>query len=493
MYSNEMVWLAKSAIRLNILPKMSNRHGLITGASGTGKTITLKVMAESFSDMGVPVFLADIKGDLAGMCKPGLDSLAMQKRIARFDIADWKYKTFPTRFWDIYGEFGHPVRTTVSEMGPLLLSRLMQLSDIQNDVLNIIFRIADDKGLLLVDLKDLRAMLRYVGDHRTEFTTEYGNMSTASVGSIQRALLSLEDQGGDIFFGEPAIDIFDWIKTDSGGRGFINIFHSVKLVQNPTLYATFMLYLMSELFEQMPEVGDLDKPRIVFFFDEAHLLFNEAPKILLQKIEQVIRLIRSKGVGIYFISQSPSDIPDTVLSQLSNRVQHALRAYTPAEQKAVRVAAQTFRPNPAFETESAISELGVGEALVSFLDEEGRPGIVERAFILPPQSQMGAIEDQDRNAIIKSSDLLHKYGKTIDRDSAFESLERTKKQEAAELESSQEAAEVERRSSKQPAASKKTANAANKALTRAANSAMNTIGREVGKSIIRGLFGSIRW
>lgn len=509
MELNGKIWLAKSDEKVFLEPKMANRHGFIAGASGTGKTITLKVLAESFSQLGVPVFLADIKGDLAGMCKAGVHSESMEKRINKLGIEDWRYRVFPTRFWDIYGEYGHPVRTTVSEMGPMLLSRLMDLSDVQSDVLNLVFKIADDKELLLIDIKDLKAMLRYVGENRAEFSAEYGNMSAQSLGAIQRSLITLEDEGGAEFFGEPAIDIRDWMQRDEQGRGYINVLHSVKLVQNPTLYATFMLFLMSELFEKLPERGDAEKPEMVFFFDEAHLLFSDAPKVLVQKIEQVVKLIRSKGVGIYFISQSPSDIPDSVLAQLSNRVQHALRAYTPSEQKAVKAAAQTFRTNPAFDTQTAIMELGVGEALVSCLDENGVPGIVQRAFILPPQSRMGTITDEERRAVIDASGMKQKYDKAIDNFSAYEYFEQQneeqekEEQEAAEKAAKQAAKEEKKaaksakstttkRTSATAKAAKKTKSAASKAMTRVTNSAMSTIGREIGRSIIRGIFGSIK-
>lgn len=509
MELNGKIWLAKSDEKVFLEPKMANRHGFIAGASGTGKTITLKVLAESFSQLGVPVFLADIKGDLAGMCKAGVHSESMEKRINKLGIEEWRYRVFPTRFWDIYGEYGNPVRTTVSEMGPMLLSRLMDLSDVQSDVLNLVFKIADDKELLLIDIKDLKAMLRYVGENRAEFSAEYGNMSAQSLGAIQRSLITLEDEGGAEFFGEPAIDIRDWMQRDEQGRGYINVLHSVKLVQNPTLYATFMLFLMSELFEKLPERGDAEKPEMVFFFDEAHLLFSDAPKVLVQKIEQVVKLIRSKGVGIYFISQSPSDIPDSVLAQLSNRVQHALRAYTPSEQKAVKVAAQTFRTNPVFDTQTAIMELGVGEALVSCLDENGVPGIVQRAFILPPQSRMGTITDEERRAVIDASDMKQKYDNAIDNFSAYEYFEQQneeqeKEEQAAAEKTAKQAAKEEKKAAKSAKstttkrtstaakAAKKTKSAASKAVTRVTNSAMSTIGRELGRSIIRGIFGSIK-
>ena len=425
MYTENKVWMAKSEEnKLFLLPSMANRHGLIAGATGTGKTITMKVMAESFSEMGVPVFLADIKGDLSGMCKPGKDSEDMQERIARFGIEGWQYKSFPTRFWDIFGEVGHPVRVTVSSMGPVLLARLLGLTEIQTGVLNIVFKVADDNGLLLLDLKDLRAMLAYVGENRKELTLEYGNVSTASVGAIQRALLAFEGEGGELFFGEPELDIRDWMRTDMSGRGYINILSSRKLIQSPTVYATFLLWMLTELYERLPEVGDLEKPRMIFFFDEAHLLFNDMPKALVQKIVQVVKLIRSKAVGVYFISQSPSDIPDDVLAQISNRVQHALRAYTPAEQKAVRAAARAFRKNPDFDTEEAIMELGVGEALVSFLDEDGIPCVVERASILPPQSLMGAADGEEVQKLVVTDEFDVKYREMVDRDSAYEMLNR---------------------------------------------------------------------
>ena len=410
MLTDNKIWMAQSEDKnLYLLPKMANRHGIIAGATGTGKTVTMKVMAESFSDLGVPVFLCDVKGDLSGMCVPGTATESLQERIRGFGIEDFPFKSYPTRFWDIFGEQGHPVRVTVSEMGPTLLGRLFGLTEIQTGVLNIVFRVADDNGLLLLDLKDLRAMLQYVGDNRAEFTTEYGNVSAASIGAIQRALLAFEDEGGATFFGEPGLDINDWMRTDASGRGYINILTSKRLIASPLVYSTFLLWMMTELYEKLPEIGDPEKPRMIFFFDEAHLLFNGAPKALVQKIVQVVKLIRSKGVGIYFISQSPSDIPSDVLAQLSNRVQHALRAYTPAEQKAIRAAAKAFRVNEKFDTETALSELAVGEALVSFLDEEGIPTIVERARILPPQSKMGAGDSGMIASIIAASEFEQTY------------------------------------------------------------------------------------
>ena len=468
MYSEGKIWLAQSDKNLFLLPAMANRHGLIAGATGTGKTITLKVMAESFSDMGVPVFLADVKGDLSGMCRPGVETEDMQRRIERFGIEGWEYKSYPTRFWDIFGEKGIPVRVTVSEMGPTLLGRLLNLTEIQTGVLNIVFRVADEHGLLLLDLKDLRAMLQFVGENRAEFTTMYGNVSAASVGAIQRALLAFEDEGGEQFFGEPELDIRDWMRTGPYGRGYINILSSQRLIQSPKTYATFLLWMMTELFERLPEVGDLEKPRMIFFFDEAHLLFTDAPKALVQKIVQVVKLIRSKGVGIYFISQSPSDIPNDVLAQLSNKVQHALRAYTPSEQKSIRAAAKAFRANPAFDTETALTELGVGEALVSFLDENGIPGIVERAKILPPQSMMGIADEGAVRSVIVSDEFDLKYREDQDRESAFEvlqaataELEEQRRREAEEAEAEKqrlkEEAEAEKQRQKEEAAAQKAA------------------------------------
>lgn len=455
MYTDRKIWIAQSDKDIFLLPSMANRHGLIAGATGTGKTITMKVLAESFSDMGVPVFMADVKGDLSGTGKKGTDSPNMRQRIERFGINNFEYKAYPTRFWDIFGEKGHPVRVTISEMGPVLLARLLNLTEVQTGVLNIVFKVADEHGLLLLDLKDLRAMLQYVGDNRAEFTTMYGNVSTASVGAIQRALLAFEGEGGELFFGEPCLDIRDWMRTDIDGRGYINILSSDRLIQSPTVYATFLLWMLTELFEKLPEVGDLEKPRMIFFFDEAHLLFDGAPKALVQKIVQVVKLIRSKGVGVYFITQSPSDIPNEVLAQLSNRVQHALRAYTPAEQKAVRAAAKAFRENPAFNTEEALMEVGVGEALVSVLDEDGVPTMVERAFILPPQSLMGPAEDRDIQRIIVSDEFELKYRESVDRESAFEILNRAYEELEQRRQEEAERAAAEKQRQKEEAAAEK--------------------------------------
>ena len=416
------IWVGTGEQPACLLPRMANRHGLIAGATGTGKTVSLKVLAEGFSDMGVPVFLADVKGDLSGMARPGEHSDAMAERLAQCGVPSFRYQAYPTVFWDVYGEQGHPVRATVSEMGPLLLSRMLGLNDTQAGVLNILFRVADDEGMLLLDIKDLKAMLAYLGEHARDYTLNYGNVSTATVGAIQRAVAVLEDQGGDLFFGEPALDLADWLQLDEEGRGVINILAADRLMRSPVMYATFLLWMLSELYELLPEVGDQDKPRMVFFFDEAHLLFDSCSKTLLEKIEQVVRLIRSKGVGVYFITQSPADIPMSILGQLGNRVQHALRAYTPLDQKAVKVAAQTFRTNPAFDTEEAITQLKTGEALVSFLDETGAPGVVSRATILPPQSSMSAIDAQLRRTFIETSPLYGVYDEPVDRQSAYEML-----------------------------------------------------------------------
>lgn len=486
MLTDNKIWMAQSEDKnLYLLPKMANRHGIIAGATGTGKTVTMKVMAESFSDLGVPVFLCDVKGDLSGMCVPGTATESLQERIRGFGIEDFAFKSYPTRFWDIFGEQGHPVRVTVSEMGPTLLGRLFGLTEIQTGVLNIVFRVADDNGLLLLDLKDLRAMLQYVGDNRAEFTTEYGNVSAASIGAIQRALLAFEDEGGATFFGEPGLDINDWMRTDASGRGYINILTSKRLIASPLVYSTFLLWMMTELYEKLPEIGDPEKPRMIFFFDEAHLLFNGAPKALVQKIVQVVKLIRSKGVGIYFISQSPSDIPSDVLAQLSNRVQHALRAYTPAEQKAIRAAAKAFRVNEKFDTETALSELAVGEALVSFLDEEGIPTIVERARILPPQSKMGEGDSGMIASIIAASEFEQKYRESYDRDSAYEIITKAtieleaQRAKEAEEEAARKAAEKEAAAAEKAAA--KEAAAAEKAAAKEAAAAEKAAAKEAEK------------
>lgn len=407
---------------ITLLPHMANRHGLITGATGTGKTVTLQKMAESFAGIGVPVFLADVKGDLAGIGAAGVASEKMLKRLEGIGIKDFKPRANTAVFWDVFGEKGHPVRATISDMGPLLISRLLNLNETQTGVLTLVFKIADDNGLLLLDLKDLRAMIQFVGDNAKQFTTEYGNVSAASIGAIQRGLLAIGEQGADRFFGEPMLDIADLMQTDSEGRGVINVLFADKLYNSPKLYSTFLLWMLAELFEQLPEVGDVEKPKLVFFFDEAHLLFNDAPAALLEKIEQVVRLIRSKGIGVYFVTQNPLDIPDTVLAQLGNRVQHALRAFTPRDQKAVKTAADTMRPNPAFDAASVIMELGVGEALISFLDEKGRPAQVERSFVIAPCSRLGVLTDAERQEAISKSTVYGHYEKTLDRESAYEKL-----------------------------------------------------------------------
>ncbi|QSA96652.1 helicase HerA-like domain-containing protein [Methylococcus sp. EFPC2] len=407
---------------LALLPALANRHGCITGATGTGKTVTLQVLAERFSAIGVPVFLADVKGDLTGISQAGSLTPKLKERLAQLGMDEPVWKACPVTLWDVWGEQGHPVRATISDLGPLLLSRLLNLNETQEGVLSLAFKIADDNGLLLLDLKDLRAVLQFLGDNAARFKTEYGNISAASVGAIQRGLLQIEEQGGDRFFGEPMLNIEDLMQTDGQGRGVVNILAADQLMNNPRLYASFLLWLLAELFENLPEVGDRDKPKLVFFFDEAHLLFNEAPGALLEKVEQVVRLIRSKGVGIYFVTQNPLDIPEKILGQLGNRIQHALRAFTPRDQKAVKSVAETMRANPALDAEKAIMELGVGEALVSLLDEKGVPGITERAYIRPPASQVGPITPEDRKALIASSLVAGVYEQIVDRESAFEKL-----------------------------------------------------------------------
>lgn len=486
MFYDENVWVGKSGEeRVSILLKMANRHGLIAGATGTGKTITLKVLAESFSDAGVPVFLADVKGDLAGMCMPGVDSANMQERIARLGLEDarFQYHAYPICFWDIFAEHGLPLRTTVSEMGPTLLSRLLDLNATQSDILTIVFKIADDEGLLLIDSKDLRSMLNHVAENNKEYGADYGNLAKQSINSILRSLVALEEQGADYFFGEPALDIHDWFQTDFDGKGMINILHSESLINHPMMYATFMLWMLSELFEVMPEAGDCERPKMVFFFDEAHLLFQGAPKALIQKIEQVVKLIRSKGIGIYFITQSPGDVPDEVLGQLGNKIQHALHAYTPADQKALRAAARSFRVNPEFDTQEAITQLGIGEALTSFLQEDGSPSVVRRCSILPPQSQMGPIGKEKRNAEIQDNPLYGKYGRMVDRDSAYEFFQRKAKQKEAEAEMEHQAKAGER----ERAAAGRTRR---KAVSSVAKTAAGTIGRELGSEIGKSVGGS---
>jgi DNA helicase HerA-like ATPase len=499
------IMIGKGEAPVYLLPQMLNRHGLIAGATGTGKTVTLKVMAEGLSDLGVPVFLADIKGDVSGTAASGHDSEKMQERLKNIGIdpANFRYSAYPCRFWDVFGKGGTPVRATISEMGPLLLSRLLGLTDVQEGVLNIVFKIADDKGWKLIDWKDLKSMLTYVGEHNTEFTTTYGNVTTQSIGAIQRNLLALENSGAVEFFGEPELDINDWISTDKNGKGIINILHCAELFQQPLLYSTFMLWLLSELFEMLPEVGDLDKPKLVFFFDEAHLLFADAPKVLLDKIVQVVKLIRSKGVGIYFITQSPADIPDEVLEQLNNRVQHALRSYTPAEQKAVKTAAQSFRPNPNFKTEDVIGNLGIGCALVSFLDEKGTPSIVQQTIICPPQSSMSSIDDATRSKIMSEDPLNAKYKNTVDNQSAYEMLQEANEKEAQQAQVQDSAKEMQQRLKEELAQDKlkreqyklegrdsKGRTQLERTLESAASSTARSVGRNVGKQITRGVLGT---
>jgi len=475
-------------VELHLLPALANRHGLITGATGTGKTVTLQALAQGFSGIGVPVFLADVKGDLTGLAKAGGDNpkVAERAKSLKLEIA---YQGCPVVLWDVFGKNGHPVRATVSDMGPLLLARLLDLNDTQEGVLNLVFKIADDAGLLLLDAKDLRAMLQHVGENASQFTTEYGNVSAASIGAIQRGLLALESQGAGQFFGEPMLDIADLMQT-AGGKGVVNILSADQLMNSPKLYATFLLWMLAELFEHLPEVGDPDKPKLVFFFDEAHLLFEDAPKALLDKIEQVVRLIRSKGVGVYFVTQNPLDIPESVLGQLGNRVQHALRAFTPKDQKAVKSAAETMRPNPKLKIEQAITELGVGEALVSLLDEKGRPNVTERALVVPPGSRLGPIPEAERKQLIASSPIAGHYEKQVDRESAYEKL----KSRAAEKQEETAAAK--------PASSVlsdvlfgKTGPRGGKQskgiIESATQSAARAIGSELGRQVLRGVLGSI--
>ena len=516
MFHDGKIWIGNSGDeKVYIYPKMANRHGLIAGATGTGKTVTLKVLAESFSDAGVPVFLADVKGDLAGMCMFGTESDSVKKRVDEMGLAaeGFDFSSYPTTYWDIYGEKGMPLRATISEMGPLLLSRILDLNDTQSDILTIIFKIADDEGLLLLDTKDLKSMIQYVSDHSKEYALEYGNMAKQSLAAILRSVVALEAEGGDKFFGEPAVSIGDWLCTDCSGKGAIQVLDCQKLINNPNMYSTFMLWMMAELFETLPEAGDRPKPKMVFFFDEAHLLFENASKTLLSKIEQVVKLIRSKGVGIYFITQNPADIPDDVLGQLGNKVQHALRAYTPKEQKGAKAAAQSFRENPEFDTYEVLSQLGIGEALVSVLDEEGIPTVVKRCNILPPQSQMGALDDETRKSEILNNLLYTKYTQELDRESAYELLTKKVAAEEEKAAEAKAAADAEKLRLKEEAAAEKQrlkeAEAAEKqrlreaekekaakekqmkrAVKSVASSATGTIGRELGKTIGNSVGGS---
>ena len=497
------ILVAKGTADLFLLPPMANRHGLIAGATGTGKTVTLQSLAENFSARGVPVFMADVKGDLAGVSQPGGQSAKVRERVEQLKLEDFKFTAFPVTFWDVFGEKGHPVRATISELGPLLLGRLLQLNETQTGVLNLVFKIADAQGLLLLDLKDLRAMLQFVGENAGQFTTEYGNISAASIGAIQRNLLALESQGADKFFGEPALNPDDLLQTDAEGRGMINILAADRLMMAPKVYATLLLWLLSELFERLPEVGDLPQPKLVFFFDEAHLLFGDVPPPLLEKVEQVVRLIRSKGVGVYFISQNPRDIPDNVLGQLGNRIQHALRAFTPQDQKAIKAAATTFRTNPHLNTETALTELAVGEALVSLLDERGQPGIVDRALIVPPRGQIGAITPAQRAAILQASLVAGTYESPVDRESAYERL---KAAHAAAPSPGPSAATALRPSPSAASAApappaaggglfgslfEKTSARGDSIMQSMAKSVVRTVGSSVGREIVRGVLGSI--
>ncbi len=471
--------------------KLANRHGLITGATGTGKTVTLQILAEGFADQGVPVFAADVKGDLSGVAAEGEPKDFLIDRANKIGFEDYGFDAYPTVFWDLFGDQGHPVRTTISEMGPLLLSRLLNLTEAQEGALNIAFRIADEEGLAVLDLKDLRSLLVEIGGRAKELRTEYGTVSKQSIGAIQRRLLVLEEQGAESFFGEPALDIKDIMRTTRDGRGYINILAADKLMLSPQLYATFLLWLLSELFEELPEVGDPDKPKLVFFFDEAHLLFDEAPRALIEKVEQVVRLIRSKGVGVYFVTQNPLDVPDAVLAQLGNRIQHALRAYTPREQKAVKTAASTFRQNPDIDTETAITQLGVGEALVSTLEKKGVPSMVQQTLIRPPSSRMGPLEDGERRKAVDNSPVFGLYDETVDRESAFEILQKRAEQRA---EAAERAAEEEARAKE----AKKKARSSGRSSRRMSHterfisSAVRTIGTQIGRALIRGVLGSLK-
>ena len=468
--------------------KWGNRHGLIAGATGTGKTVTLQDLAEGFSNAGVPVFMADVKGDLSGICQPSEMQDFLVKRAETIGLTDYKPSAFPVCFWDMYGKQGHPVRTTISEIGPILLARMLELNDTQEGVLNIAFRLADEEGMLLLDLKDLRSLLINMHDRASEISGTYGNVSKQSIGAIQRSLLRLEDQGGDKFFGEPALELKDLMRTDMDGRGYINILAADELMNSPRLYATFLLWLLSELFEELPEAGDSTKPKFVFFFDEAHLLFDDAPKALMEKVEQVVRLIRSKGVGVFFITQNPADVPDTVLGQLGNRVQHALRAFTPKQQKAIKQAAETYRENPKFKVADIITELGVGEALVSTLEGKGSPSIVERALIRPPSSKLGPATAEAKRMALQADGVGEKYDKTNDRESAYEILQKRAEKAAEQAEKAQEAAEKSK-TKKRSSNRQSVGEAAIKSIVRSMSS---SLGRTIAREIIRGVMGGLK-
>ena len=497
--SNDLLYIAHSAEPQYLNARMANRHGLIAGATGTGKTVSLQVLAEAFSAEGVPVFMADVKGDLSGIGKPGAMNKIIAARTEEFGLKDFAFQSYPACFYDVFGSQGHPLRTTISGIGPLLLSRLLNLNDTQSGTLNLVFRIADENGWLLIDMKDLRTMLDHVGKNSKQYTTSYGAVSTVTIGAIQRGLLTLDSQGGNIFFGEPDFDIFDLLRTQSG-KGIINILAADKLMQSPVLYSTLLLWLLSDLYEKLPEVGDQPKPKLVFFFDEAHLLFNDSPKVLIDKIERIVRLIRSKGVGVYFVSQSPSDIPDNVLGQLGNRIQHALRAYTPRDQKAVKIAAHTFRPNPALRTEQVITELGVGEALVSFLDTAGRPSMVERAVILPPHSQIGPLTDDERAASIQKSTIYGKYEQSFDRYSAYEALQDQVAREQQTASSKNQpipkpqpqSQPLPRQQSQNRPVTKTTARKQKTGVgTTIFKTVISTLGSRAGQQLVRGVLGSL--
>lgn len=504
MFEQDHIWVGQGEGPCNLLLNQANRHGLIAGASGTGKTVTLKVLAEGFSKAGVPVFMADVKGDVTGIAQAGDNTENIAKRVEKFGIEGFELQGCPTRLWDMLGGRGIPVRITISDMGPVMLARLLELTEVQEGVLNIVFRVADDQNMLLIDLKDLRAMLNYVAEHAKEYETTYGKVSSQSVGAILRALVAVEDQGGDVFFGEPDLELADWFATDESGQGYVNVLNAAKLINSPQIYAMFLLWMLSELFETLPEVGDVDKPKFVFFFDEAHLLFDGMPKELMDKIVQVVKLIRSKGVGVYFITQSPSDIPDEVLAQLSNRIQHGLRAYTPAEQKAVKAAAQSFRANPAFDSVEKLQELGTGEALVSFLDADGKPSMVEYAKILPPQCRMAAADDDVIEQVLAAqASLMDKYGEAIDRESAYEMIEAqaavaeddaqaAEEVAAADVEEAKRAKAEAKKAEKEAAAAEKKAQKAQEQAIKQVGSVLGQIGREASRQIIRGIFGALK-
>ena len=498
MDQDDAIFIGKGDVPQHLLFRLSNRHGLIAGATGTGKTVSLQILAEGFAAEGVPVFVADVKGDLSGMSQPGGENPKLDERAATIGMTDYARRAFPVVYWDLFGEQGHPIRTTISEMGPLLLARMMGLNETQEGVLNVAFRAADEQGLLLLDLKDLRSLLNFVGENAQALSLELGRVSTASVGAIQRRLLTLDQQGGEHFFGEPALDIKDLMRTDLSGQGIINILAADRLMMSPKLYATFLLWLLSELFEELPEVGDPPKPKFVFFFDEAHLLFDEAPKALVDKVEQVVRLIRSKGVGVYFISQNPLDVPDEVLGQLGNRVQHALRAFTPRDQKAVKAAAETFRANPKLDVSETITQLGVGEALVSTLEGKGAPGIVERTLIRPPGSRMGPATLDERQRVMSASPVAGRYDQSVDRESAHEVLKKKADEKLAQHEEEQRRATLEKaaveeakRRERLEGQERRSSGRRQTTVEAMAKSVARSVGSQIGRQIVRGILGSL--